>query len=281
MTIGITGATGQLGGLVVADLLQHVPAEDLVLLSRSPEKLADLAPQVPESQRRVGDFADPAALEVSLAGVDTLLLISTDVVGPERRQLQRNAVQAAKAAGVSHVVYTSVPRPDPANPATAGADHLDTEQAIRDSGLTWTFLRNNLYADLQVPTLQHAAAGGQLVTNVGDGLTAYVTRADCAAVAAAVLRGTGHENQAYDVTGPEAVSAQQLAALAGPEVQVVDVDDAAYSAGLLQAGLPEGLVEVLTTFGTATREGWLEDVSTVVADLTGRAPQSVADIAGA
>ena len=281
MTIGITGATGQLGGLVVADLLQHVPAEDLVLLSRSPEKLADLAPQVPESQRRVGDFADPAALEVSLAGVDTLLLISTDVVGPERRQLQRNAVEAAKAAGVSHVVYTSVPRPDPANPATAGADHLDTEQAIRDSGLTWTFLRNNLYADLQAPTLQHAAATGQLVTNVGDGLTAYVTRADCAAVAAAVLRGTGHENQAYDVTGPEAVSAQQLAALAGPEVQVVDVDDAAYSAGLLQAGLPEGLVEVLTTFGTATREGWLEDVSTVVADLTGRAPQSVADVAGA
>ncbi|MEH3033575.1 MAG: NAD(P)H-binding protein [Aeromicrobium erythreum] len=254
-----------------------------MLISRDPSGLADLAPGVPAENLRRGDFTDPTTLPSAFAGVDELLIISTDAVG-SRLEPQRAAVAAARDAGVRRVVYTSVPGPEDDNPAGVVADHAATEAAIRESGLAWTFLRNNLYADMQRPSLDQAAASGSFVTNIGDGRTAYVSRADCAAVAAAVLATDGHDGQAYDVTGPEAVGADDLAALAGrisgSDVAVVQVDDAAYVAGLEQAGLPTPVAQLLASFGTSTREGWLEDVTSVVEDLTGRAPQTLAEAVG-
>ncbi|RLV50527.1 SDR family NAD(P)-dependent oxidoreductase [Nocardioides mangrovicus] len=268
MSIAVTGASGQLGRLVADRLLETVEPGEVVLLSRDPSKLAEYAERGAVTRR--ADFDDPASLPGAFAGVEKLLLISTDAVG-QRVAGHQAAIDAAVAAGVRHIAYTSIPEPVEANPAAVVPDHHATEEALRASGLAWTMLRNNIYADMQVATVEQAEAAGRLVTNLGDGATAYVTRADCAAVAAAVLSTDGHENQAYDVTGPEAVGAAELAALAGG-VEIVQVDDAAYIEGLVGAGLPQPVAELLASFPQSAREGYADHVSDVVERLTGRAP---------
>src|SRR5581483_4459785 len=144
-----------------------------------------------------------------------------------------------------------------------------------ESGTNWTFLRNGIYADMQVPSIQQAAATGQLVTNVGSGRYSYVTRADCAEAAAAALAKDETGDVIYDVTGPEAVSSADLAALAskisGREVAVIDVDDDAYVAGLVEhAGLPPFVAELLSSFNVSARLGYADTVTDAVATLTGR-----------
>ncbi len=279
MTIAITGASGPLGRATADFVLQAVDPRQVVLTTRRPEALADLAARGADVRR--ADFTDARTLATAFAGVDRLLLISTDAVGA-RLDAHRAAISAAAGAGVRHVIYTSVPKPVPANPALVVADHAGTEQALRDSGLRWTMLRNNLYTHMQTPGIAQAAASGRLVTNGGAGATAYATRADCAAVAAAVLTQDGHEDQAYDVTGPEALSADDLVALAreigGRDVELVSVDDAAFMAGLRSAGLPDEVAQLVTSFGAATRGGFLALVSSTVADLTGRTPTALADV---
>jgi NAD(P)H dehydrogenase (quinone) len=268
MTMAITGACGQLGRLVSAYLIAAGNAPSLVLLSRTPDALAP----VPGVTRRHCDFADAAGLDAAFAGVRTLLLISTDSVGVRLDQ-HRAAIAAAMRAGIERIVYTSVPEPVPGNPAFVVPDHAGTEAALRDSGVAWVALRNNLYSHMQVPSIRQAAACGQLVTNSGDGRAAYVTREDCAAVAVAALVRDDLVG-AFDVTGPRALAAADLARLAGElsgtEVAVVQVDDDQRIAGLLAAGLPEPLARGLASFGAAIRGGYLATASTTVADLTGR-----------
>lgn len=279
MTIAITGASGALGRAAAELVLLTVDPREVVLTTRRPELLADLAAR--GAQVRRVDFTEASTLATAFVGVDRLLLISTDAVG-SRLDPQRAAIAAAARAGVRHIIYTSVPEPVPDNPARVVADHAGTEQALRDSDMQWTLLRNNLYAHMQVPGIEHAAASGRLVTNGGEGATAYVTREDCAAAAAAVLTQDGHEGMTYDITGPEAVTGDDLAALArefgGCEVELVGVDDAEFSAGLLKAGLAEEVAGLVTSFGASTREGYLATVSTAVADLTGRQPTPLADL---
>ncbi|WNV88042.1 SDR family oxidoreductase [Umezawaea sp. Da 62-37] len=279
MTIAITGASGPLGRATADLVLRTVDPREVVLTTRHPESLADLAALGVEV-RRV-DFTDPGTLTTAFTGVDRLLVVSTDAIGA-RLDPQRAAIAAAAEAGVGHVVYTSVPEPVPANPALVVADHAGTERALRDAGPKWTVLRNNLYAHMQVPVVRQAIASGSLVTNGGTGATAYATREDCAAVAAAVLTQDGHEGRAYDVTGPEALTAADLVAIArgigGREVELVDVDDTAFAAGLRAAGLPDGAAELVASFGAATRGGYLATVSPTVADLTGHRPTALADV---
>ena len=273
MTIAITGASGQLGRLVADQLLTTVDPAEIVLLTRDPAKLADYAER--GADVRAADFSKPDELVDAFAGVERVLLISTDAVGA-RVEGHLAAIDAAVKAGVRHMAYTSVSGPTADNPAGVVADHAATEDALRESGLAWTMLRNNLYADMQVDSVAQAAATGQLVTNTGDGGAAYVTRADCAAVAAGVLTGEGHEGKAYDVTGPHAYTAADLAELAtqksGKPVEVVQVDDEAYTAGLVSAGLPDFIAPLLTSFGTATRLGKLATVTDVVEQVGGRKP---------
>lgn len=279
VTIGITGASGELGRLTAEIVLRTVDPREVVLVTRRPERLADLAARGAEV--RQADFTDEATLVPAFTGVDKLLLVSTDAVG-QRLDQHRAAVAAAAQAGVGHVVYTSFPGPSPDNPAEVVPDHAGTEQTLRDSGMRWTMLRNNLYAHMQVPVLEQAVSAGRLVTNAGSGAVAYVTREDCAAVAAAVLTQDGHEDTLYDVTGPSALTAADLAAVAGEdtrdEVELVQVDDESFAAGLRQAGLPDKVAALLTSFGTSARRGFLSTTSTVVADLTGRGPTSLADV---
>jgi NAD(P)H dehydrogenase (quinone) len=278
VTLGITGASGQLGRLTTQALLERVDPSDVVLITRDPARLADAG----GAAVRHGDFAAPETLEAAFAGIERLLLISTDVID-QRLPGHLAAIEAARRAGVRHGLYTSIVNPVEANRAAATASHRETERALRESGLDWTFLRNALYAEFQLADAAAAIASGRLVHNRGDGAHAYVSREDCAAAAAAVLAGAGEPNTAYDITGPEAVSGADMAALlselGGRPVEAVAVDDEAFVAGLQEhAGLPEPVARSIATFGAATREGHLEGVSGAVRDLTGRAPRSLREV---
>ena len=276
MVVAITGASGHLGRKTAELVVDRLDPSDVVLLTRTPDALADLADRGVVVHR--ADFDEPQSVRDALSGVERMLLISAVELG-HRVQQHRAAIDAAQRAGVRHVLYTSVPNPVTQNPAGVVPDHRATEDALEASGLAWTFLRNNLYAEYQVPTAAQAIATGQLVTNAGGGRTAYVSRDDCAAAAAAVLASAGHENRSYDITGPGSVSAEDIAALAGEiadrQLEIVHVDDDAFVAGLTGAGLPEEAARLYASFGASTRGGFLESVSTAVEDLTGKVPRSL------
>jgi NAD(P)H dehydrogenase (quinone) len=277
-TLGITGASGHLGRLVTQELLDRgVAADDLVLVTRTPEALAD-RPTV-----RRGDFAAPDSLAEAFAGIDRLLLISTDDLAT-RLEGQRAAIAAAQAAGVQRVVYTSAANPVAGNPVAVGPSHRGTEEALQASGLNWIALRNALYAEFQVPDFQGAIATGQLVSNQGEGRTTYVSRADCAAAAAGALI-SDTENVVYDVTGTELLSAADKAALAaelgGRPVELVAVDDDAFIAGLQQHGIPAEGAAVIASFGRAVREGYLDQLTDAVQQLAGRPPRSLREVVAA
>lgn len=276
----VTGASGHLGRRVI-ELLLEAKAGHVIAATRSPEKLADLAGRGVEVRR--ADFDEPASLAAAFAGVDRLLLISTDVVGePGRRLVQhRAAVAGAVQAGVKHVVYTSLTRPEPGTPITIAGDHYGTEQALAASPLDWTILRNNVYTDVLLMSLPQAVAMGQLVDAAGDGGTGYVTREDCALAAAAVLATPPVGRVTLDITGPSVVTGSELAQIvskiSGRPVSYVSVSPEAMHNILVGAGLPPVYAETLVSFDTAKAQGFLAVATTTLAELTGAAPQSVRD----
>jgi NAD(P)H dehydrogenase (quinone) len=273
MRFGVTRASGHLGRLVTAGLATAVDPREVVLITRTPDVLH---PQ-PGTTVRLGDFSRTETLDHAFTEIETLLLISTDTVGLRLEQ-QRAAIAAAARAGVGRILYTSVPNPVAGNPAFVVPDHAGTEAALRESGMQWTALRNNLYAHMQLPVIQRAAATGRLVSSQGEGRAAYVTREDCAAVAVAAMLQSGHENHAYDVTGPAALGAADLAVMAGDRVEVVPVSDDEYAAGLVAAKLPEPLARGLASFGAGIRDGYFAEVTNVVQDLPGRPAASLATL---
>ena len=279
MSIVITGASGQLGRLTAELVLHRVPASEVILTTRRPEVLSDLAER--GVRIRQADFDRPETLAEAFAGGGNLLLISTDDLGRRAAQ-HRAAIEAARDAGVRHVAYTSYLNPVEQNPAVITPSHQDTEWALRESGLAWTALRHAFYAEYQVPAGAQAIATGQLIHNNGDGKTAYVSREDCAAAAAAVLTTDGHEDKAYDITGPESFSQGDVAALlsevSGRPVEVVAVDDEAFIQGLAAAGVPEPAAREVASYGRAIREGHIDQISGAVENLTGRAPRSLRQV---
>jgi NAD(P)H dehydrogenase (quinone) len=277
MTVAITGAAGQLGRLTAKALLERVAPSDVVLVTRSPDAIADLAER--GAVVRHGDFDDPASLPAAFEGVERLLLISASVIGNRVHQ-HRAAIDAAVAAGVRSVAYTGGANPSDSNPGAAFRDHGETEKALLASGVEWSFLRNGIYAESLLAGAGAAVASGRLVTNAGEGRTAYVSRADCAAAAAAVLTGEGHERKAYDITSADALNAADVAALfaelSGRPVEPVYLSDEEWIAAMVEhAGMPEPLAETIATFGVAARQGYMGAVSTTVEELTGRAPVAV------
>jgi NAD(P)H dehydrogenase (quinone) len=280
--LAITGASGQLGRRTAELVLAQCAPGDVILATRTPDALADFASR--GADVRYANFDEPESLRAAFAGAERLLLISaTDL---QRRAAQhRAAIDAAKAAGVRHVIYTSGSKPAPPNPAVVAPSHYATEQALALSGLAWTVLRNSLYADYQVTEAARAAETGVLIHNRGAGSVAYVARDDCAAAAAAVLLHRGHDGAVYDITGGEKHTAAALAVLyaelGGRRVEPRAVDDAAFVAGLVGAGSGEHLrygAELLASFGRAIREGYLDVRSDAVAKLTGRAPRTLREV---
>jgi NAD(P)H dehydrogenase (quinone) len=280
MSIAITGASGRLGRLTAEALLDKVDPSEVVLVTRNPDALAELAAR--GADVRAGDFDDPASLEAAFAGVDRLLLISASVIGARVAQ-HRAAIDAAVGAGVRSVAYTSIGNPSHSNPGAAARDHRETEEALLASGLAWTFLRNGIYAEMLLLDAAPALASGKLLTNHGDGRTAYVSRADCAEAAAVVLTTDGHDGKAYDITSSDALSQADVAALfaelGGRPVEPVHLDDEAWVAAMVEhAGMPEPAARAYATFGIAARRGYLGAVSQTLPELTGREPASVREV---
>ena len=224
----VSGASGQLGGLVVDELLARgFSPSDLILVSRTPVELERYAAM--GASTRFGDFTQPESLASAYEGGDRLLLISLNTrgnpnprVASERPALHRAAIDAAVAAGVQHIVYTSFVDADD-NVSPIAVDHRLTEQMLRESGVAWTSLRNQWYADRVVAEAAAMVSQGRVLVRPDDPGTAYVTREDCAAAAAAVLTTQGHENRIYEVTGPARVHARELAAIAS-EITGVDIE---------------------------------------------------------
>jgi NAD(P)H dehydrogenase (quinone) len=282
MTIAVTGAAGQLGSLVAQQLLPRIAPEDLILVTRRPEALTGFAER--GVQVRQADFDDPGTLERALAGAERLLLISsTHESTPRRVRQHTDAVAAAQAAGVRHVAFTSMPKVDADHPTGEYAlEYLRSEEMLKASGVAWTILQNAPYAEYLVGRFALALSLGRLATNAGDGATAPVSNADCAAVAVAVLTGEGHERRTYVVTGPELFTQAQLAALVadvtGHPLPLLELDDDALRRQAAEDGIPDPMPTFLSRHLKAVRLGYFDDLTTVVADLTGRPPRALRDV---
>jgi NAD(P)H dehydrogenase (quinone) len=291
--IVITGASGHYGRNATDRLIAQGRAADLILITRSPDKLTDRASQ--GCDVRYGDYDKPETLAAAVQGAQKMLLISGTRVGARVVQHQA-AIDAAVAAGVKHILYTSfIGIDDPANPAEVRHDHYETEALIRASGMDWTLLRDAHYADAMIIM----AGPGMMASkswphNWGDGREAMVWREDCVASAVAVLTGNGHEGQIYNITGPELQSCAEMAALVSeitgtPIASVPLSDEEQY--GMFDAmGIPRRPVDDLevggipwnsddmVTFGQAIRGGFLEVCTGDVEKLTGRRPRSVREM---
>ncbi|MBT9370968.1 SDR family oxidoreductase [Rhizobium sp. CSW-27] len=277
----VTGASGQLGRGVIAHLLKDgkLAAADIVAASRNPDKLADIAAQGIET--RAADFNDPAGLETAFAGIDRILLISTDELAAPGKRLEQHkaAVAAAVKAGVKHIVYTSMPNPDKSLISFA-PDHLGTEEAIKASGLRYTILRNSWYTENHFMGLPHALQAGVWYTSQAGGRLPNICRDDCAAAAAAALASPPAESVVMTLTGSESLTAEQIAeivsTLTGKPLAVVQVSDEQLAGGVRAAGMPEFVVQLVVSADANIREGNFDLVTDDFERLTGRKPQSVA-----
>lgn len=289
----VTGASGQFGSAAARLLLERIAPEDLVVLSRTPAKLAEFA--AAGAEVRYADFDKPETLVAAMAGGERMLLISTARVGTRVGQ-HTNAAQAAAAAGVRQIAYTSLINADrPDNPAIVKDDHFATEQAIRATGVDFTFLRDSQYSEaiamaMAIPALLH----GVKPDNCGDGRVGFVSRDDCVAVAVGVLTQDGHGNQAYPVTGPEAISIPEAMAMitqmTGKPIEVQPVDDEGMFAYFDSLGVPRHASDIMpdgpipwssddmVTFGTSIREGYFDEVSDTVERITGTPPRSLRSV---
>jgi NAD(P)H dehydrogenase (quinone) len=270
MSLVVTGATGQLGHLVVEHLLARgTDPVTIVATGRRTEALADLAAQGVRTAKV--DFADPATLDSALESGDTVLLVSSSEVG--QRVAQHAAViDAAKRAGVARLVYTSALRAD-TSPLILAPEHKATEELIHASGLPFTILRNGWYTENYGQSVDQAKATGSFVGSVGDGLVSSASRTDYAEAAAVVLTTDGHEGKAYELAGDVAWShpelAQAIGEVIGREVVYQDLSPEDHLKALLAAGLDEGTAGFVVALDGNTRDGLLADTSGDLSRLIG------------
>ena len=271
-TLAVTGATGAVGGRVARALAHLTPR----LVVRDPAR----APALPGCEVRRATYADDEACRAALAGVDTLLMVS-GAEAVDRRAQHRTFIAAAAAAGVGHIVYTSFAAAAPDATFTLGRDHHDAEAAIRETGMAFTFLRDNFYTDV-LPLF--ADSTGTIRGPAGDGRLAAVGRADVADVAATVLRDpTGHAGATYTLTGPEALTLAEVAARAGAvlgrELRFVDETEAeAYAWRRERYGAEQWQLEAWVSTYTAIRDGSVAEVTDDVRRLTGRPPRTLEQV---
>lgn len=273
MAIAITGATGQLGRLVVQKLKEKRQTSELVSIVRSPAKAADLG-----IVARPGDYDQPETLARALKGIDTLVLISSSELGRRATQ-HRNVIEAAKTAGVRYIVYTSLLHADTSSLSLA-AEHRDTESALQASGIPFTLLRNGWYTENYTAGAKGAVAAGMLIGSAEEGKIASASRADLADAAVATLTSTGHEGKVYELAGDESYTLFELAAelsrQSGKAIPYTNLPPADYAAALGKFGLPEAVANMLADCDVAASKGALFDDSRQLSRLIGRPTATLA-----
>lgn len=283
MTIAVTGATGHLGRLVIDALLDRgVPAGEIVAAVRTPEKAAHLAAKGVQVRR--ADYTEPQSLAGAFEGVRRLLLVSSSSEIGRRAAQHGHAIDAAKAAGVELVAYTSGPRAQ-TSPMLLLADHRETELLVQASGLPYVVLRNGWYFENYTAQLPTAFQYGAIFGSAGDGRVAGAARADFAQAAAVVLTTEGHENATYELGGDQPFTMAEFAAevsgQSGREVVYKDLPAEEYTQVLVGAGLPEPFARVLADADVAISQGHLDVGTGGLRDLTGRPTTPLAEAVAA
>lgn len=276
-TILVTGASGNLGRLVVDALLAR-GARRVIATTRTPSSLADYAKRGVEV--RSADFTAPESLVDAFRGATHMLLISTQTVG-SRLQHQTDALEAARQAGVRHVFYTSHSFPDTSVSAVA-PEHAAMEKAIIATGMTYTILRNFLYSENILLMMAEGIRTGTHYGAIGEGKVAFISRKDCAAAAAcAMLTASQHENRIYDITGPRAVTYAEITAMIstilGRKVVYQNLSPEDYLAHMIANGIPPAYAETFLSFDRANGLGDGDLVNDMVLRLTGQEPEQLED----
>lgn len=275
MKIAVTGATGQLGQIVIEKLKQRVAVENIVALVRNPEKASGLGVEA-----RAFDYTKPEGLVSALAGIDKLMLISGNEIG-KRLEQHTNVIEAAKKAGVKAIVYTSLLRADNSTLSLAG-EHQETEKLLKASGIAYTILRNGWYTENYTGSVPGALAGGAFVGSVGEGKIASAARADYAEAAVVVLTSEGQEGKVYELAGDEAYTLTELAAeiskQTGKDIPYKDLSEDAYAEVLKGFGLPEELAQAIAGWDVSASKGDLYDNGKVLSKLIGRPTTPLADM---
>lgn len=274
--IAITGATGHLGLATIKALLTKVAPTEIIAVVRDEQKAASTLPQ--GVAVRQGDYNDPAALLAAFQGVETVLLISSSELENDARIREHsNVVDAAKQAGVRHIVYTSVVNPSPESAFGASPSHFATEEYLRASGLAYTVFRNTLYLDI-IPMLvgEGTLPSGKLYSSAGDGKVSYVLREEIAQALANVLTSEGHDNQVYDIAPAPAYSFQDIATglseVSGQPVAYVSISGEDIAAGMRQHQVPEPFINLLLGMSQAMKDGEFDAASPTFEQLLGRKP---------
>ncbi|ATM07527.1 MULTISPECIES: SDR family oxidoreductase [Raoultella] len=275
--IAITGATGQLGHLVLQNLLKTTAASQIVAIVRNPAKAEALSQQ--GIVVRQADYTDEAALTAALQGVDKLLLISSSEVG-QRTPQHRNVIHAAKAAGVKFIAYTSLLHADK-SPLGLHVEHVETEKMLAESGIPYALLRNGWYTENYLASAPPALEHGVFIGAAGDGKIASATRADYAEAAARVIAQEGHAGKVYELAGDEAWTLSELAAAlskqSGKNVVYQNLSEADFAAALKSVGLPAGLADMLADSDIGASKGGLFDDSRTLSALIGRPTTPLAE----
>lgn len=265
--IAVTGATGKLGQLAIEALLKRIPAEQIVVAVRAPSKAGELAAR--GVQVREADYTKPETLRSAFAGVEKLLLISSNQIG-QRVEQHSAVIDAAVQAGVRQVAYTSILHAETSTLQLA-EEHKGTEAYLRSSGLSYIFLRNGWYTE----NLTGSLAQDTIPSPAQDGRFATASRADYAEAAAVVLTSNGHDNAIYELAGDNSLSLPELAAkvseLSGRQVRYQYLTEEAYTAMLVSVGLPQQLAEILADADAGAQRGELDDNSHTLSKLIGRA----------
>jgi len=273
--IAVTGATGQLGSLVVEALLKTVPANQIIAAVRTPAKakaFADKGVQVREA-----DYNRPETLAPAFAGVTKLLLISGNELG-QRVPQHKAAIDAAKAAGVKLIAYTSLLKAD-TSPLKLAAEHLATEQYLQASGVSYVFLRNGWYTENMTAAIPSALQQGAFIGSTKEGRIAGASRADYAEAAAAVLSTEGHNNTIYELAGDTSFTRAELAAevskQSGKTIGYHDLPAQEYEK-ILATFLPHGLAPILADAEAHAADGALDDTSHTLSKLIGHPTEPLA-----
>lgn len=274
--IVITGATGQLGRLVIQSLLNKLPASQIVAAVRNPARAADLAAL--GVQVRKADYTDPALLEAAFQGAEKVLLISSSEIG-QRAAQHRNVIDAAKKAGVSLVAYTSILHAD-RSPLGLAAEHAATEAYLRESGLPHVLLRNGWYTENYLASVPPALQHGAFIGSAGEGRISSAARVDYADAAAVALTASGQAGKVYELAGDDSYTltefAAELSRQSGKPVPYVNLPEADYKAALLGAGLPEPIANLLADSDVGASKGGLFDDQHQLSALIGRPTTSLA-----
>ncbi|AOI28667.1 NAD(P)-dependent oxidoreductase [Citrobacter freundii] len=275
--IAITGATGQLGQHVIESLLKTVPASQIVAIVRNPAKATALSQQ--GITVRQADYSDEAAFTTALQGIDKLLLISSSEVG-QRAPQHRNVINAAKAAHVKFIAYTSLLHAD-TSPLGLADEHVATEQMLAESGIAYALLRNGWYTENYLASAPAALEHGVFIGAADEGKIASATRADYTAAAARVISEDGHAGKTYELAGDAGWTLSQLAGelakQSGKKVVYQNLSEADFAAALKGVGLPAGLADMLADSDTGASKGGLFDDSHTLSKLIGRPTTSLAD----